>query len=81
MFLSGFTGHFTLRISYTCLEEALAILKSRGSSISIIPASSRLLRGISQGYKDDILIPDWSTRFIFYKNTFYKNNQAQIWKK
>ena len=21
------------------------------------------------------------TRFIFYKNTFYKNNQAQIWKK
>ena len=22
-----------------------------------------------------------STRFIFYKNTFYKNNQAQIWKK
>ena len=22
-----------------------------------------------------------NTRFIFYKNTFYKNNQAQIWKK
>ena len=22
-----------------------------------------------------------NTRFLFYKNTFYKNNQAQIWKK
>ena len=24
---------------------------------------------------------DTDTHFLFYKNTFYKNNQAQIWKR
>ena len=29
---------------------------------------------------EKVELSDAATRFFFYKNTFYKNSQAQIWK-